>query len=48
MRAEVRHREGTTRLAEYRRDWPDLFEAVDEMVQLLDEDDPPIPILDAR
>ena len=48
MRAEVRHRETTTRLAEYRRAWPDFFEAVDEIVRLLDEDDPPIPIFDAR
>jgi len=48
MRAEVRHREDTTRWTECRRDWPDFFEAVDEIVRLLDEEDPPIPILDAR
>jgi hypothetical protein len=48
MRSEVRHREDTTRWVECRRDWPDFFEAVDEIVGLLDEDDPPIPIFDAR
>jgi hypothetical protein len=44
IRAEVWHLDGTHRLARYRQEWPDFWEAVDDMVALLDEDDPPRPL----
>jgi hypothetical protein len=44
IRAEVWHLEGTHRLARYRQEWPDFWEAVDDMVALLDKDHPPFPL----
>lgn len=35
---------GTHRMARYRQEWPELWEAVDDMVALLDEDHPPQPL----
>lgn len=40
----MRHLEGTARLTRYRAEWPDLFEAADEMVAVLDTFDPPRPL----
>lgn len=36
--------DGTHRMARYRHEWPELWEAVDDMVALLDEDHPPQPL----
>jgi hypothetical protein len=44
IRAEVWHLDGTHRLAHYRREWPDFWEAIDDMVALLDKDHPPYPL----
>ena len=44
IRAEVWHLDGTHRLARYRCEWPDFWEAVDDMIALLDRDYPPYPL----
>jgi hypothetical protein len=44
IRTEVWHLTGTHRLARYRTEWPDFWEAVDDMVALLDKDYPPYPL----
>jgi len=44
IRAEVWHLDGTYRLARYRQEWPDFWEAIDDMVALLDKDHPPFPL----
>jgi hypothetical protein len=44
IRAEVWHLDGTHRLARYRCEWPDFWEAVDDMIALLDKDYPPYPL----
>ena len=44
MRAELRHLEGTHRLARSRQESPELFEAADQVVAALDSVDPPIPL----
>lgn len=41
LRAEIRHYDGTARLARYRAEWPDLFTAADDIVGALDAADPP-------
>jgi hypothetical protein len=35
---------GTHRMDRHRQEWPELWEAVDDMVALLDEDHPPRPL----
>jgi hypothetical protein len=44
IRAEVWHMTSTQRMDRNRQEWPELWEAVDEMVALLDEDHPPRPL----
>lgn len=44
MRSEVWHLTGTHRLARYRSEWPDFWAAVDDIVAVLDEVDPPKPL----
>lgn len=48
MRSEVWHLDGTQRLEQSRAACPELHRLIDEMVAVLDVDDPPIPILDAK
>jgi hypothetical protein len=44
IRAEVWHLDTTHRLARYRQEWPEFWEAIDDMVALLDKDHPPRPL----
>lgn len=44
LRAEMRHLEGTRRLARYRQESPDLIGAADDIVRALDAIDPPRPV----
>jgi hypothetical protein len=41
VRAEVWHRDTTERYRQQRHDWPDLWLAIDDLITLLDEEDPP-------
>ena len=47
VRAEVWHLIGTHRLEQSRAACPELHRLLDDMVAVLDVDDPPIPILEA-
>jgi hypothetical protein len=41
VRAEVWHRDSTEMYRRHRHDWPDLWLAIDDLVTLLDGEDPP-------
>jgi hypothetical protein len=41
VRAEVWHQHGTHRLDRARADWPELHRLLDEMIDVLNIDDPP-------